>query len=559
MMTKAIANATIPRPDGRSVENYADGNTRDIMEQVLKVYRTSSHQLRAFAPSLRGTSMLQTCSNVWGFVKKNIRYKLDPEGVQWVKTPARTWSDKECDCKSYSVFLASCLEALGIKGAFRFVSYDKDPTPTHVYVVVLNQGKEIILDCVLGSFNQEAPYTHKQDYNMSRISTLSGIPKIHIGEGAKDPIDLLILQERLELEQEILNEKAQAAGKELPGAVNVIYNQWREDTGAALEATTGIAGIGSVRARQGWKMLRRTKRNFGANLSGMGVSEEDLRETARQNNKEKLDRIGHFYLYQFVNDPVAVNESPGNAQRKKLLQMRRLSYLWTYRGRFGDQEPMYTKAQALGIVRNGAMANLRDTPEQYLCNELQKLQIANYRERNAIRGGVIGVEPVSTAVILGQIAAAAAVVTAIMTTIGKIISAFRGSGEAEAEAAVASDKIDWNAFDPSNALIAAIGGQPTNQTMLEKYSEYISQAVAAGRNVVEVVKEVKAMVNGNPPAAVPPSGIYQNGGWATAPGNNYSGNDGGGTPSQDNTKWWVLGGVGAAGILALVLRKNGRR
>jgi hypothetical protein len=115
---------------------------------------------------------------VWAAVKDNINYKIDPPGVQWIRTPARLWADKEGDCKSFSVFIGSCLHQLGIPFTFRFVSFDDtNATPTHVYVVVpVKGGKEIYLDAVLPQFNVQKPFTYKQDFKMpTAIARLSGV------------------------------------------------------------------------------------------------------------------------------------------------------------------------------------------------------------------------------------------------------------------------------------------------------------------------------------------------------------------------------------------------
>ncbi len=180
-MRRELGNRTIPRPEGQALF-YKDGDTADIATKVLKVYSEQRHQVAAFAPHLKGSTLYDTCHNIWRMVKENIRYQTDPKNNQWVRRPAQMWWSGVGDCKSYSVFIASCLDALGIVGTFRFVSYEKpDPVlqqkmpPTHVYVVVKNNGREIILDAVMPGFNQEKKFESKYDYNMTRIYELSGI------------------------------------------------------------------------------------------------------------------------------------------------------------------------------------------------------------------------------------------------------------------------------------------------------------------------------------------------------------------------------------------------
>lgn len=171
------SEVNIQAATGRSRVKYKKGNTSDIIKEVLECYQQTYSQVKDFAPSLQGSSITETCSNVWNFIKQNIHYKIDPPGVQWIKTPARLWSDKEGDCKSFSVMAASLLNNLGITPTFRFVSYSiLDDTATHVYVVALLKNEEIIIDAVYDSFNAQQQYAYKKDYTMAaQISRLSGL------------------------------------------------------------------------------------------------------------------------------------------------------------------------------------------------------------------------------------------------------------------------------------------------------------------------------------------------------------------------------------------------
>lgn len=173
---KQVADQTIPPAQNKFIQIKKRYSTGDIVNEVLECYRQSSWQVKALAPYLKGDNVKDTCKNIWNFLKENVKYKIDPEDVQWVKEPAKVWQDKRCDCKSYSIFIASLLKGLDIKGCFRFVSYDKDPNPTHVYVVVRNQGEDIIIDDVMPAFNRQKPYESKKDYSMTGLYRVSGLP-----------------------------------------------------------------------------------------------------------------------------------------------------------------------------------------------------------------------------------------------------------------------------------------------------------------------------------------------------------------------------------------------
>ena len=155
---------------------YPKGNTGDIIETVMFADKNAADYTKAFAATLKGPTVLDTCRNIWRFVKTQIPYVLDKRGFQWVKSPGRLWADKAGDCKSFSVFTASCLQNLGIDYGYRFASYRaNDPTATHVYVFVKDNGREIILDSVWdGPFNSQKKFEHKKDI-MSEVHYLGDV------------------------------------------------------------------------------------------------------------------------------------------------------------------------------------------------------------------------------------------------------------------------------------------------------------------------------------------------------------------------------------------------
>lgn len=177
MNLTAIADRTIVPARNQKVLIKDSFKTKDIVAEVIECFRQAAPQVAKFAPYLKGQNVKDTCNRIWHFLKENIQYRIDPRGSQWIKEPAKVWKDKYCDCKSYSIFIASLLKALGIEGVFRFVSYSADPAPTHVYVVVRNQGKDIIIDDVMPAFNREKAYNHKKDYPMSGLYRISGVPE----------------------------------------------------------------------------------------------------------------------------------------------------------------------------------------------------------------------------------------------------------------------------------------------------------------------------------------------------------------------------------------------
>lgn len=186
-----IADKVIPAARNKKVLLKKRYSTGDIVQEVLACYEQSKDQVKDLAPYLRGSTVKDTCRNIWNFLKYNVGYSVDPRDVQWVKEPAKVWHDKVCDCKSYAIFIASLLAALGINGCFRFVSFNSEPYPTHVYIVVRYQGKDIVMDDVMPAFDDEKPYRSKKDYSMKGLYRVSGLPTVSATPGRRPGLPVI--------------------------------------------------------------------------------------------------------------------------------------------------------------------------------------------------------------------------------------------------------------------------------------------------------------------------------------------------------------------------------
>ncbi len=160
---------------GEKVLLIKNGNTDDIIDALLDeipgVKEQTREFSRQFSPDREGLRRL------WTWVKRNIRYVEDPLGVQWIRTPARLWYDREGDCKSFTLFIVSVLENLKMPYYVRFTNTEKPGgrIVNHVYPIAVLNGKEIVLDAVWRAFDTEHKFFFKKDYDMAEIYRLSGI------------------------------------------------------------------------------------------------------------------------------------------------------------------------------------------------------------------------------------------------------------------------------------------------------------------------------------------------------------------------------------------------
>lgn len=177
----------INAPAYKGIKRYQDGDNAALRKVILSMTPKAAEQMCNYAEKFRGKDDLETCRNIWNFLKNNIKYVADGE-YQIVRLPSALLKTKEGDCKSYSVFTSAVLQCLGIPHHYMMTSYNKaNPTPSHIYVMT---DSGIIIDAVWHSFNSEKPYAYvykiKPYKTMKNNTGLGGtaIPPFKLGMGA---------------------------------------------------------------------------------------------------------------------------------------------------------------------------------------------------------------------------------------------------------------------------------------------------------------------------------------------------------------------------------------
>jgi hypothetical protein len=156
-----------PNSEGDNKTIRKNANVSDTVAFIPKVVHETLDQTKAVARLLNGKSVYETCANTWHFVYQHINYKKDQDGYEQIRSPARAWRDRKhgVDCDCYSTFISSILTNLGIPHLLRITKYHRKYFQ-HIYPVVKNGNKEIIIDCVTDKFDYEVPYSEKKDYPM---------------------------------------------------------------------------------------------------------------------------------------------------------------------------------------------------------------------------------------------------------------------------------------------------------------------------------------------------------------------------------------------------------
>lgn len=412
MNIREIAQREIPPALNSKVLIHKEGETRDIIKEVLTCFNDSRDQLTSFAPYLKGRNVKETCRNIWEFWKNNIRYEVDPEGKQFIKTPSAVWATKFCDCKSFSVAVASTLSALGIPGKFRFTSYGTNSLqPTHVYVVATPRDEEIIIDCVWTGFNSQKPFTKNWDYNMTAIYRISGteaavttmrrkgVLDIDVNDHSltEAELELALGKQRLELEQQIYRKKGGRIGDHTDNAYQVEIESHVAAIGSIglFKKKKAAAAPGTPKVSK--KLAKALKKNDGKGVSkkqakllekaGVAVKKRKegllkrvakgitkvIKTPVRLAAKTQLPKNAPFFLYLFLDSsnqalmaklPDVVREKQAHAQK--------------YKGILVDKLQM-KESNFTSIIRNGIMSQFGQSPEEVLAAWMK-----DWKTRNGI-------------------------------------------------------------------------------------------------------------------------------------------------------------------------------
>jgi len=192
-------NHLFPAPRKEDKIVFEDGEVDDTLKLMERVVHTYSADTTQVAHLIEKPHPTDTIKSIWEFLYHNIQYKLDKQGLEQLRRPARSWAERHTgiDCDCFSIFCSSILVNLGIPHYLRVTRYSQS-TWQHVYVVVPKDGKNLdngywTIDAVLARPDYEKPYTAKKDYKMSlsgiNIAVLSGIENV---PATITPMDVLM-------------------------------------------------------------------------------------------------------------------------------------------------------------------------------------------------------------------------------------------------------------------------------------------------------------------------------------------------------------------------------
>jgi hypothetical protein len=238
-----------------------NANVTDTVAFIPQVVHQTLGHTAGIATILNGKSPYETCSNIWHFVYEHIAYRKDREGFEQIRSPARTWHDRNSgvDCDCYTVFISSILTNCDIPHILRITKYHRDYFQ-HIYPVVVLGKREIPIDCVTDSFDYEVPYSEKKDYPMDLqyLSGLDDIAENDLGKIKKGASSKKFTASK----KMLIAQKGKSAGnaKKKKGLLKKVVNKLNKANPATVLLRNGILAamklnIKNIGARLRWSYL----------------------------------------------------------------------------------------------------------------------------------------------------------------------------------------------------------------------------------------------------------------------------------------------------------------
>lgn len=87
MNVSALMGELMPY-QGNVKQIKAEQSTGDIIEAITRAHKQHAGDYAKIAKFFKGRTKRQTAQNIFNFLKRNIKYKIEPGAAQTVKSPA---------------------------------------------------------------------------------------------------------------------------------------------------------------------------------------------------------------------------------------------------------------------------------------------------------------------------------------------------------------------------------------------------------------------------------------------------------------------------------------
>jgi hypothetical protein len=133
----------IPRAKGKKVTLPNAYSMELVKRLIAKTALASMADMRELAASLRRPTVDETLRAVHAWIQANIKYTLDDENREQIRTAARSWADRKIgvDCEDYSILTTAILGAMGLgkMAKMAIVGFAGTKGYQHIYPIYTQQ------------------------------------------------------------------------------------------------------------------------------------------------------------------------------------------------------------------------------------------------------------------------------------------------------------------------------------------------------------------------------------------------------------------------------------
>lgn len=177
-MEPAIKDVAITLPYFAGREEWVndqDQNVSKIIKAIAQNHKLDHRDYDSVSEKFWRGNVRDTGKCLFDFCKKYIKYIVESENDQTVKTPGRIVADRYGDCKHYALFINGVCDSLARKGypvecSYRFVSDYPDKEVHHVFAVIRETAG-------IGYRNEKAATYYRE--KMLEYAKKNGIRLIH--------------------------------------------------------------------------------------------------------------------------------------------------------------------------------------------------------------------------------------------------------------------------------------------------------------------------------------------------------------------------------------------
>lgn len=183
--------SSLPGYEGKMQLLNKRQTVRDIIREILKAHREFATDYDKISAQFDRPTVRQIAAGLHSFIKNNVRYQMEPESRQTIKSPAAIMAQAYGDCKHYASFIGGVLDALNRRGKkinwrYRFASYSLfNPEPEHIFVIIKTKdGGEIWIDPVPGADKAKPMWKIDKKINVKNSMALykiSGVGELSTG------------------------------------------------------------------------------------------------------------------------------------------------------------------------------------------------------------------------------------------------------------------------------------------------------------------------------------------------------------------------------------------